>query len=162
MVSFVGIDSARDQREFFAQYARGRHEFGTNINQFAKRSATPGSLYSYVTRGFGVNVGFLAGWCLILAYLFAGMALLSGAVNYAGLLLDMLHLHSSPVALYAVGSFGAWLIAYKDIKLSTRVMLVLEVVSHSTLRAAKRSDQRGIFHLDRCRDQFVCPQRHAP
>jgi amino acid transporter len=102
---------------------------GTNINQFAKRSATPGSLYSYVTRGLGVNMGFLAGWCLILAYLFTGMAVLSGAVNYAGLLLDMLHLHTSPVALYAVGSFGAWRIAYKDIKLSTRVMLVLEVVS---------------------------------
>ena len=96
VVSFVGIDSARHQREVSARYARGRHEFGNNINQFAKRSATPGSLYSYVTRGLGVNMGFLAGWCLILVYFFAGMALLSGAVNYAGLLLDMLHLHSSP------------------------------------------------------------------
>jgi len=102
---------------------------GTNINQFASRSATPGSLYSFVTRGLGVNLGFLSGWCLILAYLLTGMAVLAGAVNYAGLLLDMLHLHTAPLALFASGSFGVWLIAYKDIKLSTRVMLVLEAVS---------------------------------
>src|ERR1700757_4802828 len=38
---------------------------GTNINQFAKRSATPGSLYAFVTRGLGPSFGFLAGWCLI-------------------------------------------------------------------------------------------------
>jgi amino acid transporter len=102
---------------------------GSNINQFASRSATPGSLYSFVTRGLGVNLGFLSGWCLILAYLLTGMAVMAGAVNYAGLLLDLLHLHTAPLALFATGSFAVWLIAYKDIKLSTRVMLVLEAVS---------------------------------
>src|SRR5580698_6141793 len=43
---------------------------GRNINQFAKRSASPGSLYSYIGRGLGANAGFLSGWCLIVAYLF--------------------------------------------------------------------------------------------
>jgi amino acid transporter len=102
---------------------------GTNINQFASRSATPGSLYAFVTRGLGVSMGFLSGWCLILAYTLTGMAVMAGAVNYAGLLLDMLHLHVPPLVLFAAGAFGVWLIAYKDIKLSTRIMLVLEALS---------------------------------
>jgi amino acid transporter len=102
---------------------------GANINQFASRSATPGSLYSFVTRGLGVHFGFVTGWCLILAYVLTAMAVLAGTVNYAGLLCQDLHLHVAPLLLYAAGTFGVWLIAYKDIRLSTRVMLVLEVVS---------------------------------
>ncbi len=102
---------------------------GTNINQFARRSATPGSLYSFVTRGLGVTMGFVTGWCLILAYVLTAMAVLAGTVNYGDLLLHELHLQVPPLLLYAAGTFGVWLIAYKDIRLSTRVMLVLEVVS---------------------------------
>jgi amino acid transporter len=79
---------------------------GTNINQFTRRSTSPGALYSFVTRGLGVPLGFLCGWCLILAYMLTGMAVMAGSVNYAGLLL-----------------------AFKDIQLSTRIMLVLEGVS---------------------------------
>ncbi len=102
---------------------------GANINQFARRSATPGSLYSFVTRGLGVHAGFVTGWCLILAYLLTAMAVLAGTVNYAGLLLAEMHLHAPRVLVYALATLGVWLIAYKDIRLSTRVMLVLEVVS---------------------------------
>ena len=102
---------------------------GSNINQFARRSATPGSLYSFVTRGLGVHFGFVTGWCLILAYALTAMAVLAGTVNYSDLLLQELPLQVQPLLLYAAGTFGVWLIAYKDIRLSTRVMLVLEVVS---------------------------------
>jgi amino acid transporter len=106
---------------------------GMNINQFAKRSASPGSLYSFITRGLGLNAGFLAGWCLILAYLFTGMAVLAGAVNYAVILCGMMgigaHGYLLPLVLFALGCLLAWIIAYRDIQLSTRLMLVLEVVS---------------------------------
>jgi amino acid transporter len=102
---------------------------GTNINQFTRRGATPGSLYAFVTRGLGVPLGFLCGWCLILAYTLTGMAVMAGSVNYAGLLLDSMHAPVPPLALFAAGSFGVWLIAYKDIQLSTRIMLVLEALS---------------------------------
>ena len=61
---------------------------GTNINQFTRRSTSPGALYAFVTRGLGVPLGFLCGWCLILAYMLTGMAVMAGSVNYAGLLLD--------------------------------------------------------------------------
>jgi amino acid transporter len=102
---------------------------GTNINQFARRSATPGSLYSFVRRGLGVHFGFVTGWCLILAYVLTAMAVLAGTVNYSDLLLQELHLQVPPLLLDAAGTLGVWLIAYRDIRLSTRVMLVLEVVS---------------------------------
>ena len=100
-----------------------------NINQFARRSATPGSLYTYVSRGLGTPMGFLAGWCLLLAYVLTGAAVLAGAVNYAGLLLDQAHAHTPPVVLFAVGAGLAGLIAYRDVQLSTRLMLALELLS---------------------------------
>ncbi len=102
---------------------------GFNLNQFARRSASPGSLYSYVARGLGENAGFLAGWSLIVAYLFTGSAVLSGSVNYALILLELLGLKVPPVALYAIGTAVAWAVAYRDVKLSTQLMLVLEAVS---------------------------------
>ncbi len=102
---------------------------GANINEFARRSATPGSLYSFVSRGLGTEAGFIAGWSLISAYVLSGMAVLAGTVNYAGLLLAAAGLHTPPLLLYGLGAAGVWLIAYQDIRLSTRVMLVLEFVS---------------------------------
>jgi amino acid transporter len=101
----------------------------TNVNQFTRRSATPGSLYAFVTRGLGVTLGFLCGWCLILAYLLTGMAVMAGAGLYAELLLGQLHVPVPPLLLFTAGVFGVWLIAYRDIQLSTRIMLVLEGVS---------------------------------
>ena len=102
---------------------------GTNVNQFTRRSATPGSLYAFVTRGLGVTLGFLCGWCLILAYTMTGMAVMAGSVMYAALLFNQLQLPVPPLLLFAAGVIGVWLIAYKDIQLSTRIMLVLEGIS---------------------------------
>ena len=47
-----------------------------NINQFASRSASPGSLYSYIVKGLGPTAGVICGWSLVLAYLFTGMSVL--------------------------------------------------------------------------------------
>ncbi len=102
---------------------------GMNINQFASRSATPGSLYSFTTRGLGVSAGFISGWCLIIAYLFTAMALLAGTVNYLDILLQMIHIKIATVILFAVCAGLAWFIAFKDITLSTRLMLGMEGLS---------------------------------
>ena len=108
---------------------------GANINQFARRSASPGSLYTFVSRGLGAPFGFLAGWSLLPAYVLTAMAVMAGTVNYATLLLHGIGLHAPPLALYAAGTLGVWLIAYRDIRLSTRVMLVLEFVSMALILA---------------------------
>ena len=48
------------------------------LNQFAKRSALAGSMYGYTGRGLGPKAGVISGWSLIWAYLFIGVAGLTG------------------------------------------------------------------------------------
>lgn len=105
---------------------------GANLNQFTKRSASSGSLYAYVAKGLGPDVGVVAGWALVLAYILTASAVLCGFVNYANVLFDYAGISIPPVLTAIVGAAGAWFLAFKDIKLSTKIMLVLEVISVST------------------------------
>src|SRR5258708_34458601 len=45
-----------------------------NLNQFARRSTTAGSMYLYICRGLGITAGAIGGWSLIWAYLGISMA----------------------------------------------------------------------------------------
>lgn len=102
---------------------------GVNLNVFAKRSASPGSLYSYIVKGLGPNIGVISGWALVLAYLLTASAVLCGFVNYANVLLEYVGIAVSPIVLALIGSAVAWFVAYKDIKLSAKLMLLFEVIS---------------------------------
>ena len=104
-----------------------------HINQFARRSASPGALYTFVAQGMGPAWGVVSGWSLVIAYLVTGCAVLCGAANYVGVLSQTL-LGVNPVIPLAVAvcllvAFGAWYLAYRDVELSTRFMLILEGVS---------------------------------
>lgn len=100
-----------------------------NLNQFTKRSASPGSLYAYVAKGLGSNVGVIAGWALILAYILTASAVLCGFVNYANVLFAYGGISIPSILIAIVGAAGAWFFAYKDIKISTKIMLAFEVIS---------------------------------
>lgn len=100
-----------------------------NINQFASRSASPGSLYSYIVKGLGPTAGVICGWSLVLAYLFTGMSVLCGFANFSSTLIGHLGIHPSSITLLAVGAGIAWYAAYKDIQLSAMAMLWLEGIS---------------------------------
>ncbi len=102
-----------------------------NLNEFAKRSTTSGSMFAYATRGIGPTAGGLTGWCLIWAYLFIGIAGLTGFANFANVLAGMLPGHHwiPCTLLFAICAGISWILAYKDIQLSTILMLVLETVS---------------------------------
>ncbi|MBI4783444.1 MAG: APC family permease [Oscillatoriophycideae cyanobacterium NC_groundwater_1537_Pr4_S-0.65um_50_18] len=102
---------------------------GLNINQFAKRSASPGSLYAYIARGLGPMAGVITGWALILAYTLTAMAVVSGFANYTAVLLGSIGINPSPIFLFAICVGLSWYIGYKDIQLSTVIMLALEAVS---------------------------------
>jgi amino acid transporter len=101
------------------------------LNQFAKRSAAPGAMYTYIARGLGPANGVLSGWALLWCYLFIGTAGLTGfaiffqqflnALGYGGII--------KPVIFFAISAALCWYIAYKDIKLSSYITLVLEAVS---------------------------------
>lgn len=100
-----------------------------NINQFASRSASPGSLYSYIVKGLGPMAGVICGWCLVLAYLFTGMSVLCGFANFSSVLIGHLGIHPSNITLLAIAAGIAWYTAYKDIQLSAVAMLWLEGLS---------------------------------
>jgi amino acid transporter len=102
---------------------------GLNINQFAQRSAAPGSLYMYIARGLGPMAGVITGWALMLAYLFTAIAVASGFANYGEMLLAPLGITPSPIFLLSICFGLGWYIAYRDIQLSTVLMLLLEVAS---------------------------------
>jgi amino acid transporter len=102
---------------------------GININQFASRSASPGSLYSYIVKGLGPTAGVICGWSLVLAYLFTGMSVLCGFANFSGVMFGHLGIHPSSITLLAIGAGIAWYTAYKDIQLSAIAMLWIEGLS---------------------------------
>lgn len=100
-----------------------------NINQFASRSASPGSLYSYIVKGLGPTAGVICGWSLVLAYLFTGMSVLCGFANFSSSLIGHLGIHPSTITLLAIGAGISWYAAYKDIQLSAMAMLWMEGAS---------------------------------
>jgi amino acid transporter len=101
-----------------------------NINQFARRSASPGSLYSYIVQGLGPTVGVLGGWALLFGYTLTGMSTLCGFAIIANVLLAQLIGIQLPVlGLFAVGVLGSFYIAFRDIQLSAKLMLVFEGLS---------------------------------
>ncbi len=104
-----------------------------HINQFAKRSASPGALYTFVGQGMGPVWGVISGWSLVIAYLITGAATLCGASNYVGVLTHAIAGITPGVSLTVVVmllvALGAWYLAYRDIELSTKFMLGLEFFS---------------------------------
>jgi amino acid transporter len=100
-----------------------------NINQFASRSASPGSLYSYIAKGLGPTAGVICGWSLVLAYLFTAMSVLCGFANFSAALIGHLGIHPSSITLLALGAGIAWYAGYKDIQLSAVAMLWMEGTS---------------------------------
>ncbi|HZB90722.1 MAG TPA: hypothetical protein VE397_04720, partial [Stellaceae bacterium] len=96
-----------------------------NLNQFARRSATSGSMYAYTCRGLGVTAGAISGWALIWAYLGISMAGVTGASIFADTLLGMIGLHVPFVVLFATCVLIAWYCAWKNVQLSALLMLIL-------------------------------------
>ena len=100
-----------------------------NLNQFAKRSTSSGSMYSYICRGLGLTSGGLGGWSLIWAYLGISMAGITGFSIFSGKLLDMVGLSVPTIVLFAACAGAAFYLAWKNVQLSAMLMLVLEGVS---------------------------------
>lgn len=104
-----------------------------NINVFARRSASAGSLYASIAKGLGPTAGVLSGWALVLAYLCTAMVVVCAFANYANVVLGEFSLHVPSILLYAICAGIAWFYAYTDIHLSAVLMLILEIVSISLI-----------------------------
>ena len=102
---------------------------GVCIKQFASKTSTPGALYSYVSMSLGPTAGFITGWALILAYVTTGIAVASYTVPYAQTLLNNLHFTVPAVLMFALVVGLVWFIAYKDVRISAKMMLLMEGIS---------------------------------
>ncbi|MGI8960896.1 MAG: APC family permease [Bryobacteraceae bacterium] len=126
-----------------------------NISVFARYSASPGSLYTYAASVLPGSVGRLSAWALLIAYVGTASAVTGGFTNYTNLLLQALFgIHASHVLLTAIISVLATWIAYRDVKISARLMLAFEAISVGliTLVIAATLWKHGP-HLDT--DQFT-------
>src|SRR5580658_8809829 len=104
-----------------------------SLNQFAKRYTSAGSMYEYTVKGLGPKIGGISGWCLIFAYMFIGIAGVTGFTHFASMLLTQAgatgYLSHPFITLFAICVALSWFLAYKDITFSTVLMLILEGVS---------------------------------
>lgn len=106
------------------------------IGRFARYSASPGSLYNYASMILPPSLQATVAWSLLLAYVATGSSVIGGFYHYANLLLRDATGHGiSAVALGAsVTGVSIW-IAYRDVKISARLMLWIEAASVTVIAA---------------------------
>ncbi|HMD91467.1 MAG TPA: APC family permease [Trebonia sp.] len=121
------------------------------LNQFARRCAAPGAMYTYTARGLGPATGVLSGWTLLWCYLFIGTAGLTGFAIFFQQFLDALGFTGTvpPDIFFAISAATCWYIAYKDIRVSSLITLALEGISVTLILslAAVVLFSRGV-HID--------------
>jgi len=104
------------------------------ISRFARYSASPGSLYRFASMILPPWLGAVVAWSLLLAYIATGASVIGGFYHYASLLLLRTPVHvTSPVLLaLSVTAISVW-IAWRDVKISARLMLWIEAMSVSAI-----------------------------
>jgi amino acid transporter len=102
------------------------------VGKFARYSASPGSLYTYASMILPPSMGAIAAWSLLLAYIATGSSVIGGFYHYGNLLLRDAIGHGTSAAFLAlvVTAISIW-IAWRDVKISARLMLWIEAVSVS-------------------------------
>ncbi len=100
------------------------------IGRYARHSASPGSLYTYASMTLPPWLSATVAWSLLLAYVATGSSVIGGFYHYANLLLRDAtgHVHSAVLLATLVTGVSIW-IAYRDVKISARLMLWIEAAS---------------------------------
>lgn len=106
----------------------------TTVNQFTRRIATAGSLYTFVSRGLGTTASFVTGVALLVGYGFIAMFALGGAGYYLAILIARFWPTVAGSTVFAGGLIIAMaalclLVLARGIRISTRVTLLVECVS---------------------------------
>lgn len=103
-----------------------------SVGVLASRHPEAGSYFVYIGRSFGPLWGALAGWSMVSAYMFTAVAV---ALSFAIFLGDFLSAFgikfgvAQTAVLLLVFIATVTYAAYRDVKLSSRVGLILEVIS---------------------------------
>jgi amino acid transporter len=104
------------------------------VNQFTRRLAAAGSLYTFVSRGLGTTAAFVTGVALLVGYGFVSMFALGGAGYFLTILIGRVWpaAAGSPLvacALIVVMALLCLLVLARGIRMSTRLTLLVECVS---------------------------------
>jgi amino acid transporter len=131
-----------------------------SIAEFARDSASPGSLYVYTRETLPPVFAAAGAWALCFAYVVTAMSVTGGFVYFATPFLGAFGTHL-PVAVLAGVCLGvSAFVAYRDIKISVETMLWIEVISVLLIAVvvAILICKQG-FHLDmpQARLQSVTP-----
>jgi amino acid transporter len=100
------------------------------ISRFARYSSSPGSLYTYASMILPPWCGAVTAWSLLLAYIATGSSVIGGFYHFANILMH--DASGSPVSavLLAIGvTVVSMCIAWRDVKISARLMLWIEAAS---------------------------------
>jgi amino acid transporter len=104
------------------------------IARYARHSSSPGSLYTYASMTLPPWLSATVAWSLLLAYVATGSSVIGGFYHYANLLLRDAtgHIFSAVLLSLVVTGVSIW-IAYRDVKISARLMLWIEAASVSVI-----------------------------
>jgi amino acid transporter len=104
------------------------------ISKFTRYSSSPGSLYTYAAKTLPPPFAATAAWSLLLAYVCTGASVIGGFYHYGRLLVRDATGHVPSIVLLTVlvTTMSIW-IAWRDVKISARLMLWIEAVSVSLI-----------------------------
>lgn len=104
------------------------------IGRFARYSSSPGSLYSYAEMILPPWLSAVAAWSLLLAYVMGSASNIGGFYYFTNIMLRDVAGHELSTLFLAtiVAAVPVWL-AWRDVKISARVMLAIEAVSVSVV-----------------------------
>jgi len=103
-----------------------------SVGILAARHPEAGAYFVYIGRTFGPLAGAMAGWAMVSAYLFTAVAVTLSFVIFLGNFLNVFGIPLNvPVSMLIMALFlgSVTYAAYRDVKLSSRVGLYLEVLS---------------------------------
>ena len=103
-----------------------------SVGILAARHPEAGAYFVYIGRTFGPFAGAMAGWAMVSGYLFTAVAVTLSFAIFLGNFFEAFGLHLDlGVRMLALLLFNAAVTyaAYRDVQLSSRVGLVLEVIS---------------------------------
>jgi amino acid transporter len=97
--------------------------------EFSRQFAHAGSVYVFNGRGLGPEYGFLSGWVLLFTYIAFTGASVAEVGAFFQTFLGILGAKVAWPLPAAVAAAGIWYLAYRDVRLSTRVTMVFEGIS---------------------------------
>jgi amino acid transporter len=106
-----------------------------NIGELAGRIPAAGSFFIYISRSLGPVWGVLSGWAMLAAYLFTALALTVATSIFVKTFFTSIGitLGVPNMLMYLIISALVWLFATRDIRISSRIGLTLEVISVSII-----------------------------